>query len=504
LSAKIIKYSFTSLLILFFLIVLVNRFLLIFDNSYDLGGIEQVFVYYILSTFNGNPLYGEINIPPFSNVQYTPIYFETMASFLKLFYDQIDAKVVYTFLRAFNVFFNLLTAIFAGLAGGVIWKLNKTHAFMLTIVSFLTFTSIHYAVRPDSLKTLYLFIYFYISIIIYVKNKSTFLNYILLTFFGVLAIFTKQDSVVIVGITFMCGLFFLKLRNWAIIGLCFTFLFTFFSLIFYLQYGEVFYENISIASKFNFSFSYFYHAIFINWIHWFILIGAFSLYLLSNKNYILVTKLYTFIFLSSFSLIIIMSLRWGAGTNYYQDSLIIFTIFFFGFVFYKIQNQNNANLYSFLFIPILFFYFDVHSGYIKIFNPKKQNTIIIQETNKISDILNTQINSKSFYLYTFEKQICNLFFEECLFPAYETNNPQYLANTINYGNNKTTPTFPSKPEIELYKNNNLFELVKDKAVYAIMSKNIDFIETYGFKRTNFNLIDSTEYYYLFKYNDNEK
>jgi len=452
------------------------------------------------------PLYTEINIPPFSNSQYSPLYFEISGNFLKIISGNTntDQLTVYRIFRALNIFINITTSIVAAAASARIWQLKRSQTFLIFMLSFLSFNTIYYAVRPDSLKTLFIAISFYYFVRICFGKEDSLKNIFTFIAFGALAIFTKQDAVIIFAAMCLFGVLFSDKMKWIKISSISMLTFVVIFGLLLMFYGNSFIENITLGTKFNFSGKYFYYATFSRMIHWYLLIAIGSIMFMMFCKNLLLKKAYLIIFILSFIGLLIISFKWGAGPNYFQDSLLLFEIFILGFVCNKTnENPNIVWNYSYLLIPVFWVALDIKYVNIKMFDNEKNrvNKELIDDTNKIVSVIpSNNTAGEHFYLYTFEKQICNSIYKNCLFPAYETNDPQYLGNTVFYGNRpKGVSVFSDiLPKLRLYNSSNLFELANHKKIYSIMSKGVGFIEYYGFEEVQFTIIDSSKYFYLYE------
>jgi len=180
--------------VLFTALLFVNRVLWVFSFEYDLGGIEEYFVYLILQVGNGH-LYSDPEAYPYLITQYPPLYLYITslgARILELFNDDLIHSTYITG-RALNLFFNIVTCL-------IVYRFlqalttNRKYSMIMSMVVFTLFAAHNIAVRPDSLKILlvvsmYYYLWKYLT-------KGQLISYVVLITLSVLSILTKQDALI--------------------------------------------------------------------------------------------------------------------------------------------------------------------------------------------------------------------------------------------------------------------------------------------------------------------
>ena len=195
-----------SVVIVVFAIQLANRVYLIFEPIPDLGGIETTFVHGVQSIEHYGTLYKNPEQPPYEFFQYHPLYFYTVA----LLVDKEDEPVfIYRVGRSLNLLFNLLTIVLLALFMKHQLSMEKYLSWAIALLAFSLFWSHNVAVRPDSLKTLWLvasasLLWKYLLTNYNSKNKQPLADAIA-SFFPIalcstLAFATKQDGILAMGI----------------------------------------------------------------------------------------------------------------------------------------------------------------------------------------------------------------------------------------------------------------------------------------------------------------
>ncbi|HAB90017.1 MAG TPA: hypothetical protein DCF84_05725 [Bacteroidetes bacterium] len=201
-----IRRILLSLALVFFAIQLANRIFLIIEPSPDLGGVETTFVHGVQSIQHHGTLYKNPEKPPYEFFQYHPLYFYTVA----LLVDKEDDPVlIYRVGRSLNLLFNLLTIALLALFMRHQLSIEKYLSWAIALLAFSLFWSHNIAVRPDSLKTLWLvasasLLWKYLLVNYDSKNEQRIVNSIT-SFFPIalcstLAFATKQDGILAMGI----------------------------------------------------------------------------------------------------------------------------------------------------------------------------------------------------------------------------------------------------------------------------------------------------------------
>lgn len=503
------SFPIEKLLLSFVLIisvfVFVNRLLLIFSDNIDLAGIEPVFIYYIIKDFSGKSIYLDLNQIPFSNCQYVPFYFNFLAKIIDIlrWSESHGIKDVYIISRSLNLLLNIFSSILVGILVTRIYNKNKYLGYIISLLSFWAFSSYFFAARPDSLKTFFLLL----ALFFYYKSldasRVISLSAIAFILFASLACYTKQDVLIIITLLLLMGIFTNGFKKWLIIssGLLLSGLLIL--LFYYQKYGDNFISNLFLGFKFNYSFEYFTMVFGNRYIHWMIfvfLVPIFSLFIKKSDNSSKLNLLPR-VLLISFPFITFVSFKWGAGVNYYLDSILLAYIILPSFLYLDFFKRRPIHfLLALIVFAFAFLSFDIHKKNISVYSTKEElkHKNISNELLEVSEKLKKFSRGSEFYLYTFEKPICNEFLESCLFPAYETSDPQFLLSTLLYYNGDTSLYLPIHPNIEIYSNSNFIQRIQIRTVFAVMPKSFGFIPYYDITKSYFEKIDSTELFYIYK------
>jgi hypothetical protein len=494
---KVLKRILIIAYLIAFGLLISNRLLLIFDYSIDLGGIEQVFIYYLVLVKNHLNLYSSWQAPPFANNQYSFLYFELLGNFLKfkIFDNYPENLEVYQLARFFNLVFNFISAIIAVKIYNSIFKHSKIVAVLIFLTCFMSFQSVHFATRPDSLKSMFVLIMILFFLKLVLKDGYKLFNSFGFVLFGSLAIYTKQDAILLYGLLCFFGLIYFQRKLWFSISILVLIVIPISYFVAGLYYGEFFVTNFFLPSQFNLSLDYFFLAILRVYWHWFLFIIAIMLAAYLSEKLIL-NKLAVILgawVLSTF----IISLKWGAGINYYQEIVIISIVLFFG----MLDEMNKLKVQKFMyFIPLFLLSADLLQGNIKRYSPEgnRYNKKLYEDSILAAEIITKKTKSASFYLLSYEKQICNQFPQNCLFPSYESNMPELLGNSIVYNIPNVKDIFPSLPEVKnMTSLEDLTSLYKNENLILVISKNVNDDSIYDVSFDKSYLIDSTIHFYIY-------
>lgn len=180
-----------------FLLTLLLRVILIFYYNPNYGGIDLNVIYGIQQIVAGNPLYQNPEQPPYAIMQYTPLFYHTVAwvaGIAGISADQVQG--IYIIARSCALLFNLLTVLLVaaflyrqGLSG------KRSLLFSLPVLMILT---THYYVRCDSMHLFFFTASLYLMTV-WLQKKSFFLL-LLMGLSTALCILSKQSGVLVAGI----------------------------------------------------------------------------------------------------------------------------------------------------------------------------------------------------------------------------------------------------------------------------------------------------------------
>jgi hypothetical protein len=198
--------------------VLLCRIFLIFSYQTNLGGFEQIFIYFTQRVMGGLPLYTNPEDPPFSIVQYTPVYFYSLSAVARLFGFHVSRDIIelYWIGRAISFVANCATVwIIYRLARLVNGTTARALPFLFIVFNCLL-TPHQLSARPDALEICFMMLFiFYLCSYHYSADKK----YLLGSFVsGWLAILTKQQCGMEICIVVASYLFFNRERWKALVG----------------------------------------------------------------------------------------------------------------------------------------------------------------------------------------------------------------------------------------------------------------------------------------------
>jgi len=193
-----------ALLVLAAVAVLGLRIFFLVAESPNLGAMETSIVYGLQCILADQRLYLDPEQPPFSIIQYSPLYYELVGGIGKLL--QLEAshvREIYLLNRSISLFFNVLCCV-------ILWitlkpfELSHKWKLALSCLFFLCIEPSHYA-RPDSLQSLF-FACFIGCAFVFIK-KGVLKWWLLASLMAVLACWTKQNGILLMGLTLFYGLF---------------------------------------------------------------------------------------------------------------------------------------------------------------------------------------------------------------------------------------------------------------------------------------------------------
>jgi hypothetical protein len=492
-QTKVLKRIIIALYALVFGFLLLNRVFLIFDYTTDLGGIEQVFTYYILLVIQHLELYTAWHEIPFANNQYGFIYFELLGRICSS-NDPIDINRLARFI---NLLFNLGTAFVALKIFTTLYKPSKLESVIVFFAVFLSFQNLHFATRPDSLKSLLVLCMLFLFLNI-VKHKERIIYPVTFILVSATAVFTKQDAIIVFVLLSGIGIIFFNRKSWLMITSSSSLVFVCLFFAANAYYGKHFYDNILLPSSFNFNVHYFYLAIFKQYFHWFIFI-VLSILLYYKSAQHNAKKIALFLGLWFIGTIFV-SLKWGAAPNYFQEIVIVCVLLIIAL---GMQEQSKVIKNLFFVLPLLFLLSDVLIGNIKVYHRDEsmENKAIYEDYLKAGALVEKHANQANYYLLTYEKYLCNLYPKHCLFPSYESNMPEELVKSKAYyfPGAESKKIFPNSPDVKgMLSAENLMSKVDDQELFLVCAKKVPIHSMFSIALNQTELIDSSQFFYLYR------
>lgn len=399
-----------------FLVLLFSGVCIIFFDA-DIIGVESNVIYTIQGILESNHLlYTSPETVPFAITQYSPLYYILCDFFLSLFHInpanqylvRIGSRLV-----AISAFISTLFLIFY--YSKTILKNGRKTSFLLASL-FLVFTfPWSFSSRPDVFITLFI-ILFVLSINKYIETGKTFYC-VLLGFFSVLSILSKQNGIVLpfTGVLFLLlqrdfsGI--LKLAISSAVSLCL------FVLIFYLAGYDFKFVVLNIVDGVK-------NGVGINWAieraylpffstFWMVLLIPAFLYTgVLNRIAKPYSRLQQYILLGLFVFLghaLLSSLKIGSAINYYNEFLLFFLLFW-AYVLQRAGSIVNMAIFRKV-ILVVFIGSAVQIGVQNIFiytlAVSKNAFYSLKNTN--SDVLITadflRKNTSGSYYYSFFREI---------------------------------------------------------------------------------------------------
>lgn len=393
----------------------------------DLGGIETTMVYYIQRLLSGHELYPHPESAPFYFLQYTPGYY-LVASFIGkvLGVQGADVHSVYILGRGLSLSFHIiiLAVVFKFLTR--FFGVSKWFSLISITLIILCLYGLQVAVRSDAMKTCLVIVSIW-CLFKFISEKHT-LHLLLASFFIVLAVYTKQDALQFVFLSFLV---LLKIQRAAALKyifytstgviLCST--------IFYFLYGEIFILSNFKGINQGVSLPYFYDFLkaSIPYILFFIFV-IYRFYTTPDDENPFRQSLYI-LFLGSFIFSTFLGLKWGSSPVYYTETMIFAIILLFSYQYnikWNLSFVINFTAVASIIALIFKMYFPVYQSL-----NNKIEKINFQNREDLAMQIKNQLAPGEFIL-TFDKPLINHLSEKALFPMFEAEFPQFLPYGASY------------------------------------------------------------------------
>lgn len=393
-------YPLLTFLILLSAYSCINRLLLSFHYTFNLGGLENYFIYHI-NKVNGLFIYKNPEEYPYEVNQYTPLYFYFSKAIILLFkgLELNEIRVLYVSGRIMNIIFNILSSIFIYKFFIQILEAKKNQALTISLIIFNLFIVHNYAVRPDSLKVLFLIASAYFTGK-YIKSQN--IGYLVCSaILSFLAILTKQDALIYVFMLSYIIFYFVGFKK-SFQFLLFTGSLTISGLII-IGYKDLsaLIKNLIVGIDQGASLSWFkllFETNILQFTGIFLLLALILSSKSKNKLFEIIGILFLIISVSS------SALKWGSDMNYFTEIQIVL----FSVTFYYISLRKNlltkiVFTLSFLFVIIgnqyrqkttTFNYWSFKEGKKEYFENKKKAEYIRQFTidKNINNIILIDLN----------------------------------------------------------------------------------------------------------------
>jgi|GEM_PF-1237400 hypothetical protein len=332
-----------------------SKFILAGSYIPELGGFERNVIWGIQQILAGNPLYSNPDLPPFSLIQYMPLYYYLMAFLGKAAgIEAGDAHAVYALCRGFNLFISML------LCSGIFISLRHTFrsAFLpaagFSVFAFLMLQPFTLSGRPDMLKSFF----FLLQVLLICSGKFSRLRIQipLSLLLSLLCFLCKQDGLTAFAV--LPAALFLG-RQWkALMVYIFsaTGLLAIVLLLLDKAFAGNFFSNVLGALQNGISISWFM-SVFSNFFFSYAFLFAPALVLsyefIQEKS--LRFRIAGSAFLLAFFPPLLASLKFGSGPNYFQEAILLACLFY-GLSFHKLAESSWFRFHESRRLFLLFFF----------------------------------------------------------------------------------------------------------------------------------------------------
>lgn len=434
------KHKYSTLFYLPFIAVIFEllfvRVRLLGSFSLDLNGLEYYFIHIVQKIAAYQPIYQNPEAIPFDNCLYTPLYFYICR--LSMFAFTLDYKEdilkLLVLARGFSLLFVLMQLFYLAKITRLITKSLFQTVIVITFY-LLLITEHMYAARPDSLKILF-FTMFLFHFINYFFVSGKILDLFAFFLAGILAILSKQDIIIYLGILFATLILFKKEKRVLLIGIYFAITLLAVMFVCYLIYGNYFFVNIflfNFQSVTNIAHSYIIICILISLsrLSPFLLLTFYNLYKSRNDENSSLIKYISINIIITFAIVHLFSMhRAGSNLNYSYE-LIVLAVLSIP-IFYTHQKENtdrNLLWYNSVLITgvvLLFFSNSFFSNYkYSVKKEEKLKAEYITYQNEKKEIINIIKND---YTYFPNTKYCLFYFDNKIIYGHD----MHLDRFINY------------------------------------------------------------------------
>ena len=351
----LLKTLFVLLCAVFLFLNLGSKFILAGSYVPELGGFERNVIWGVQQIIAGNPLYTNPDLPPFSLIQYMPLYYYLMAFLGKVAGIQAgDAHAVYALCRGFNLFISML------LCSGIFLSLRKSFQTALlpaagfSAFAFLLLEPFTLSGRPDMLKSFF----FLLQVLLLCSGKFSRLRIQipLSLLLSLLCFLCKQDGLTAFAV--LPAALFLG-RQWkALLVYIFSAAGLLALVLLLLEKGfdGNFFSNVLGALQNGISISWFM-SVFSNFFFSYAFLFAPALVLsyefVQEKS--LRFRIAGAAFLLAFFPPLLASLKFGSGPNYFQEAILLACLFC-GLSFHKLAENSWFRFRESRLLFMLFFF----------------------------------------------------------------------------------------------------------------------------------------------------
>ena len=435
LTNKIAKILLTKkreiFLALFLIAILINRLLLSFSYYTEIGGSEQIFIYFIQKFSLNTPFWGDPETPPFNFCQYAPGYFFILnkLSFFVGIEPLKNVHQLYIFCRLINLSLNILSSYLIFIFLTKQFYVPRITSALFSLLSLSLFYVHNYCARPDSLKNV---IFVFSMLLLYRSiNKKTLFNYVVIAFLTFINIVVKQDAFIFIAAVWI---FYLVQKDWnglKINFLILLMLFTITSIYWGLQ--PFFLKNAIWGLNQGISIEYvlkMYKYLLIPRFLFFAVLFTYSVF--SSNKQCRIDRSLSLICIILFIGSSITSLKWGSTPVYFLEFFqVLLMVIAINFSSKKTISTESSLLkvgVILLFTCSLFAY-ESTVGLVAIFDntENEKHKSDYYTCSKLADwIRSNDKNKPGFNVLTFEKSLVSHLADKCIFPTYETEFPEYM------------------------------------------------------------------------------
>ena len=475
-----------------FTFILVNRILIVGDHNTDIEGIEQTFVHAVQQKLATGRIYHNPELPPYLVFQYSPLYFDMVAKFVG---SADEMRQIYITGRLINLLSNLAVSALIFAFAYKIFSLSFYWSVTLGLLTFTLFFSHNYAFRPDSIKTLCAILSLY-SVFAYIKHPSFFLL-LVMSFAAGIAFFFKQDGLLYPCLVLLVLLYYRKVKA-AFIFSCMAGLLFSGLLMFYLfEYGVDFYENVFRGLRQGLQPSWFLMIIRNFWNDLFLLVlSLLSLFLLGTTGQ---RKVHTQPLIICLILILIVNLialnKWGSTFVYLMEAFLLSLLL--AFVALKNHKFGAATMsltrITFVIIFVLVTSFSFYGKSMNRYSYSKSKDSEFADQMRVKEevakSVQLRLSSPNNRLLCFDKDLCNLLWDCCVFGTFEAEYPYFLSCDFE---------FPSQPN-KIFDYVDIYRQIEAGRIELLVSRNCGQIEQlFPPEKLQFQLVDSIHGYLIYQ------
>lgn len=305
--------------------LLLYRILLIFSYNGELGGIDNNFVYDVIRSIAGQPIYTHPVEPPFAITLYSPLYFTICGGTGRLLHIDVNDPIhVYQLCRTVSLVFDIITCI-------MLYKIARRRfgvAKELSLLAIAGFACILCLLGYTFSRCDSLLLSLYAATIYILTNRSpknNLLHFCMLALFSVLCILAKQNGIIVPALVISWLIIndgWKKAFQYLLLFICACLLIV----LYYFIYPHLF-ENTVQSLRNRIDLSWFYTDIFKRMMNSLWVLPLYTGGILAIKQWIKPDsreyKSIAAVFIIQALFSIGTSLKWGSTAGYFNECLLL-------------------------------------------------------------------------------------------------------------------------------------------------------------------------------------